>query len=158
MMARPPRDPAEPLMTRAHWLHMAVLGTAHALAVLGAFATALFWLRLPRAEAVTVGFVTLALAQLWNVFNVRDPDSRPWSNAITRNPWIWGALALCLGLLALALWFAPLAGLLGIARPGPDGFALATAASLLPLLPGQLWFPLRRAVANRPTGRPRASG
>ena len=139
VMTKPPRDPAEAIIDRARWILIGVLGAAITIATLGAFAGALYWLRLETGAAVTVAFLTLALAQLWNVFNVRDTDSGLLSNEVTRNGYVWGAIALCLGLIGFALWFPPLADLLGLPAPGRAGLALAGGASLLPLALGQAW-------------------
>ena len=53
---------------------------------------------------MTVTFLTVAFAQLWHVFNMRHPTSGLLRNEITRNPWIWAALALCAGLLVTAAY------------------------------------------------------
>ncbi|MBU2484202.1 MAG: cation-translocating P-type ATPase, partial [Alphaproteobacteria bacterium] len=88
VMARPPRDPKEQIVDRPRWWLIGVLGGAITLATLAAFLLALFWLRLESGPAVTVAFLTLALAQLWNVFNVRDADSGLIGNEVTRNPYV----------------------------------------------------------------------
>jgi len=144
VMARPPRDPKEQIVDRPRWWLIAVLGGAITLATLAAFLLALFWLQLDAGAAVTVAFLTLALAQLWNVFNVRDADAGLVGNEVTRNPYVWGALALCLGLIGLAVWLPSLASLLGRPHPGADGLALAAASSLAPLVLGQAWLMLTR--------------
>ncbi|AKH99625.1 P-type ATPase, translocating [Hoeflea sp. IMCC20628] len=144
VMHKPPRDPDEPIMDRARWTLIGVLGAAITVSTLGAFHLALDWLRLEADAAVTVAFLTLALAQLWNVFNMRDPDAGLFSNDVTRNPYVWGALALCLGLIGLAHWLPWLADLLGLPNPGPQGLALSAAASLAPLVLGQVWLTLAR--------------
>ncbi|WP_422371025.1 cation-translocating P-type ATPase [Hoeflea sp.] len=144
VMARPPRNPREQIVDRPRWILIGVLGGAITLATLAAFLLALFWLHLNAGAAVTVAFLTLALAQLWNVFNVRDADAGLVINDVTRNPYVWGALVLCLGLIGLAVWLPSLAGLLGLPDPGPGGLALAAAASLAPLLLGQAWLRLLR--------------
>jgi P-type Ca2+ transporter type 2C len=82
------------------------------------------------------------------VFNVRDADAGLIDNEVTRNAYVWGALALCLGLIGLALWLPSLASLLGLPHPGLYGLALAAAASLAPLALGQAWL-----VFNRPRKR-----
>jgi Ca2+-transporting ATPase len=138
VMTQPPRDPAEAIVNRPRWLLIGFLGVAITLATLGAFGLALFWLRLDAAPAVTVAFLTLALAQLWNVFNVRDPADGLLDNDVTRNPYVWGALALCLGLLAAALWLPGLSAVLGLPGPGVAGLLLAAAMSVLPLALGQV--------------------
>jgi P-type Ca2+ transporter type 2C len=140
VMSKPPRDPSEAIVNSRAWLLIGVLGAFITIATLGAFACALFWLGLDTGPAVTVAFLTLALAQLWNVFNVRDRDSGLLRNEVSRNGYIWGAIALCLGLIGLALWFPPLANLLGLPDPGRAGIILASAASLFPFLLGQAWI------------------
>jgi Ca2+-transporting ATPase len=147
VMTRPPRDPAEPIVTRDHWILLAVLGGAITLATLGAFGLSLYWLGLDTGPAVTVAFVTLALAQIWNVFNLRDPEAGPIRNDVSRNPYVWGAITLCLGLIAAALWLPGLSGLLQLASPGPAGLGLALAASLVPLALGQAWIIFRHRSA-----------
>ena len=73
-------------------------------------------------------FLTLALAQIWNVFNLRDPDAGLIRNDVTGNPYVWGAIAICLGLIATALWLPALAGLLRLDPPGAAGLGLETHA------------------------------
>lgn len=145
VMARPPRDPKEQIVDRSRWWLIGILGGAITLATLAAFLLALFWLQLDAGAAVTVAFLTLALAQLWNVFNVRDADAGLFDNEVTRNPYVWGALALCLGLIGLAVWLPSLAGLLGLPDPGPGGLALAATSSLAPLVLGQVWLSIIRS-------------
>ena len=140
VMTRPPRDPAEPIVDRPRWRLLAVLGALITVATLGAFAAALFWLGLDEAEAVSVAFLTLALAQLVNVFNLRTPDAGLLRNEVTRNGYVWAALALCLGLIAAALWVPALAGVLGLVDPGRAGLWLAAGASMVPLVLGQAWL------------------
>jgi len=140
VMNTPPRDPSEAIVTREHWVLMAVLGASITVATLGAFALALFWLGLDMGPAITVAFMTLAVSQLWNVFNMRDPKAGLIRNDVSRNPYVWGAIALSLGLIGLALFFPPLAGLLQLDPPGGGGLALAAVASVLPLFCGQGWI------------------
>ncbi|KGF70610.1 ATPase [Hoeflea sp. BAL378] len=144
VMRKPPRDPQDSILDGARWMLIGVLGGLITLATLGAFLLALSWLGLEPGAAVTVAFVTLALAQLWNVFTMRDPGSGLFNNEVTRNLYVWGALVLCLGLVGLALWLPALADLLGLPSPGPQGLALAFAASLAPLVLGQAWLAVAR--------------
>ncbi|MFP7671864.1 cation-translocating P-type ATPase [Marivita sp. S0852] len=142
VMDRPPRDPVEPIIDNERWAYIALLGGVITLATLGAFVVALHWLELPVSQSVTVAFVTLALAQLWNVFNMRVPGSGVVNNEITRNPWVWGAVLLCLGLIAAAIWFPGLSDILRLPSPGVTGLSLALGFSTLQLIGGQivLWL------------------
>jgi Ca2+-transporting ATPase len=144
IMDKPPRDPDEQILDRPRWILIGVLGGAITIATLGAFALALHWLDLAAEQSVTVAFLTLALAQIWNVFNVRDPASGLLRNDVSRNPFVWGAIGLCLGLIGLALWLPSLASILGLVAPGHAGLALAAIASFVPLLLGQAWIVTQR--------------
>jgi len=152
VMAKPPRDPSEAIANRQCWILIGIFGVFITMATLGAFACALFWLGLESGPAVTVAFLTLALAQLWNVFNMRDRDSGLLLNEVTRNGYVWGAIALCLGMIGLAIWFPPLADLLGLPNPGRAGLVLAVTASLIPLLLGQAWVGFAEPSDRRGSG------
>jgi Ca2+-transporting ATPase len=138
ILRRPPRDPQEPVLTRAHWLAVAGFGLLITVAVLGAFALAVTWLDLDTGRAVTVSFLTLAFAQLWHVFSMRPAGSSPLRNEVTRNPFVWGALALCTGLLLAAVYLPGLAAVLALEPPGRAGWAVVLTLSLAPVLAGQL--------------------
>ncbi|MEZ5558091.1 MAG: cation-transporting P-type ATPase [Pseudomonadales bacterium] len=138
IMRRPPRPPSEPLLARRHWLQIAAGALVIAAATLSAFALCLTVLRMPPAQAVTVSFLTLALAQVWHVFNVRARGSSLVSNEITRDPFVWGAVVLCGVLIALPVYTPVLGTILGLALPGPAGIGIALAFSFVPLLVGQI--------------------
>jgi Ca2+-transporting ATPase len=138
VLSRPPRSPREPILARRHWLAIAGHSTVLTAATLTAVLSAVWWLGLPASDAVTVSFVTLALGQLWHVFNMRDRGSSPVVNEITRNPYVWAALALCIGLVAVAVYAPPLAGVLALAPPPTPAMTLAIGLSLVPWAVGQV--------------------
>ena len=142
VMTRPPRDPRAPIIGARQWLLLGVLGGAITLATLGAYGLSLFWLAMDGADAITVAFVTLALAQMWNVFNLRNPEAGLLRNDVTANPHVWAAIALCLILIGAALWVPGLALVLRLEWPGMAGLGLALGASLVPLVLGQIWIGL----------------
>jgi len=86
---------------------------------------------------MTVSFLTLAFAQLWHVFNMRDQGSHLLRNETTRNRYIWGALLLCIGLIVVAVYVPGLATILKVTDPRLSGWLLILAARLFPLLVGQ---------------------
>jgi Ca2+-transporting ATPase len=138
VMQRKPRPAAESILTRNHWIAVTAYGAVITVAVLGAFAAALLWLEVDEPAAVTVSFLTLALAQLWHVFNMRDSHAGLLGNDVVRNPWVWGALLLCLALVAAGVLVPPLAGVLGVVPLEPRAWLLVGGCSLVPLLAGQL--------------------
>jgi Ca2+-transporting ATPase len=139
IMNRPPRAAQEALLTRRHWTSVASYGLLITLSVLGAFVLAIVWLGEDYKEVVTVSFLTLALAQLWHVFNMRNRRSDPIHNEITRNPYIWGALIICIALLLIAIFVPVLALVLHLTVPDYRGWILIIGMSLLPLIIGQIF-------------------
>ena len=87
---------------------------------------------------MTISFLTLAFAQLWHVFNVREKDSTVLNNAIIKNPFVWGALVLCSVFLALTLLMPILSTVLRVAYPGFEGMVLVLVMSVMPLVIGQI--------------------
>jgi Ca2+-transporting ATPase len=148
IMKQPPRDKHTPILTKEHWIHVTGYGAMITCAVLGALVISLYVLDLPEQESVTISFLTLAFAQLWHVFNMRERSSSMFNNAIIRNPFIWGALALCTVLLFLTLYVPVLSSVLKVANPGFQGMALMFCMSLLPLVAGQLFTSLFRSKRN----------
>jgi Ca2+-transporting ATPase len=132
-MRRPPRPSGEPILTARHWRQVAGYGMVITVATLSAFAIALGPLAATAQQAVVVAFLTLALAQLWHVFNMRPAGSGWLRNGVTRNPYVWTALALCLALLGAAVYWPPLATVLHLSPPDAAQWVLIGAASLLPV-------------------------
>lgn len=138
VMKKPPRDPEEEIMMRHHWYAIGGYGLLITLAVLGALGLALYWLNMPQQQAVTISFLTLAFAQLWHVFDMRDLGTNLFRNEITTNPYIWGALVLCTLLLLIAVYLPGLSDVLKTTNPGVNGWLLVLGLSLLPTLTGQI--------------------
>jgi Ca2+-transporting ATPase len=144
IMHRPPRPAREPIIALRHWALIGGFGGGIAAVVLAALLIAIEPLGLSSTQGTTVAFLTLAFAQLWHVFNMRSPDSGLLRNEITRNPYVWGALVLCTGLLLAAVYLPGLSAVLKTADPTPRGWALAIAGSFVPLLVGQTALLLTR--------------
>lgn len=152
ILSRPPRDPREPVLTRSHWLSIVGYGSLITASILLGLALARGVFGMDPAPALTVSFLILAFAQLGHVFNSADPASGAIRNEVSRNPWVWAAVALC-GLLLLAALHIPiLSEALRVVDPGRDGWILIGVMSPMPLLVGRL---LR--VLDHSTGRWRST-
>ena len=136
VMRLPPRDPHEPLLGRPQWTFIAGYGALLTASTLATLMIGQYRLELEGDALVTLSFLTLAFAQLFHVFNMRGRRSPVLVNAVTRNPYVWGAVALCTGILLLAVYAPPLAEALHIVPPDLAGWALVVIASLAPLLFG----------------------
>lgn len=148
LMQRPPRPAAEPVLAKRHWQRIALYGTLITVATLAAFALALLWLKMPDRQAGTVAFAILALAQLWNVFNMRDAHTSVLRNEITRNPLVWGSLLLCAALTVAAIHIPAAAEVMRFESPGLQGWLLIVPFSFLPLILGQMLKPWERRQAQ----------
>jgi Ca2+-transporting ATPase len=138
VMRRPPRDTSEPMLAYRHWAVVAAYGALMAGAILGSFFAALFWFEMEPERATTISFLTLGLARLWHVFNMRSARSGLFVNDVTQNRFVWGAIALCAVLLIGGAYTPGVSDALEIVEPGPEGWALIVVASLVPLVLVQL--------------------
>jgi len=136
IMDRAPRDADEPVLTRRHWIATGLWGALIAVSVMAVFFIAL-WQDLGQDAAVTIGFLTFALARLWHVFNMRDAGTGLFHNSVMQNRWVWYAIALSLGLLGAAAWLPGLTTVLGVVPLDLPGWTLVLGGSLVPLAVGQ---------------------
>jgi P-type Ca2+ transporter type 2C len=138
IMQRSPRDPKEPVLTTSHWREIAIGAAAITVATLVAFGIGLQGLDLPPAEAVTMSFLTLALAQLWHVFNMRTQGSGLLLNEVTRNPFVWVAIAISLVLILVPIYLKPAATVLGLSAPSSAALLISASLSSAPFVLGQI--------------------
>ena len=150
VMRAPPRRPGAQLVSRAMLVRIALSGLALAAATLGAFGWALAR-GAGEAEARTVAFLTLALAQLLHVWDARSAEPVLLGRRVLQNGWVWAALLGTSALQALVITVPALAARLGTVTPSGRSLAVVAAAALLPLLGTQLV----RGLARR---RQRADG
>ncbi len=134
-----PRQRDGVLLGRNDWVRIAAYATIITASVLAASWVARHVWQLPAVQAVTVSFLTMAWAQLWHVFNMREANSSIWWNEITRNRYVWLALLLCLMMIAVAIYVPWIGAALQLADPGWQGGMTALLFSLPPLILRMLW-------------------
>lgn len=139
------------ILNREHWLAVIALGVLLAATTLAALIIAKETLGLSDTAATTVSFLTLGFSKVWFPFILRDPSSPLVKNEITLNPWIWGAITLCAGLLVLAVYFRPLGEILRTAVIPAEAWLVVLTCSLLPLAIGQIALAV---IRRRSSGRP----
>lgn len=143
LMKEPPRDSDEPIMTKRHWITMGVFGLLITGAVLIGMTVSLNYLGFAQSKATTISFLILAFAQLWQVFDMRENGTNLFKNGVTENKYIWFALLICTALLIAAVYIPFLANLLSLEDPGLNGWLVTIAASLSPMVIGQILKLLR---------------
>jgi len=138
IMKAKPRSSDEPILPAKGWFSIFGYGLLITFSVLLAFALAFKMLGMDEKQAVTVSFLTLALAQLWHIFNMRGRGTTLLDNEVVKNAFVWAALALCVALLLVAVYVPFFAGILSLTNPGLKGWLLILAASSLTCVIGQL--------------------
>lgn len=153
-MQRPPLSPRRPLLRAADWGRAGLYAGALTVGGAGAFTMARWGLGLPLAACNNVLFYSMALGQLVHVFNFAADGTGLLRTDVTRNPYVWGAQALCGALLAGTYLVPALRQALSIGSLPGAAFGLIAAGSLLPLLlvqAGRWWA---RRVPVSPAAHP----
>jgi Ca2+-transporting ATPase len=130
VMARPPRRPDEPMLGRAQWLRIGIIGALEAAVVLGAFLWALRSHDLPQARGFA--FSVIVFAELFRAFAARSPTRVLWELGVFTNARLVAAVALSV-LAQLAIMAIPAAQTLF--QVGPLSFAKVALTMALGLLP-----------------------
>ncbi|MEX2049601.1 MAG: HAD-IC family P-type ATPase, partial [Gemmatimonadota bacterium] len=136
VMRRPPRESDASLLS-ARFL-AAILWYA-ALITAATLAAYLWGLAAGNeARAITIAFMTLALAQLLHLGNARSRGPVLSWRRIVANPWALGAVALVLALQAAAVYWPPLARLLRTVPLGATDWLVILALAAIPAIIGQV--------------------
>jgi Ca2+-transporting ATPase len=146
VMRRPPRDPQEAILSHAFLLQILGYAALITLSTLAAFVWALD--RAP-AQAVTVAFMTLALAQTFHLGNARRRGPVLASGPASSNVYALGAVALSVALQLIAMYLEPLARTLRVVPLDTRGWGVVLAAALVPAVAGQGYKLLRTQSSRR---------
>lgn len=138
VMKRKPKDPNEPIITKENWLTVGVYGFILTLFVVGAYFFSLYYWNLEDQQCNNVAFFSLAFAQLWHVFNMRGREESFFKNQVTKNKYIWMALAFCSTVLIIAYFIPFISDLLSFQQLAIKTWGLILLASILPTLTIQL--------------------
>lgn len=143
---RPVPDSRGPVTSSAGWPEITLYAGLTAASALAAFTAAILWTEVPGEQVITITFLNLAFAQLWNVPNMRGPRTGLLDNEVLRNPYVWAALIFCAVSLVGVVYVPGLAAVLGLERPGLAGWTIVLALSPLPLVLGEAYRWFRRTV------------
>ena len=127
IMKQPPRDPKEPIMTKKSWYATIFYGLSISISVLGLVVYAYYILNLNWDVINNMAFYTLVLAQLFNVFNMPHHRESFVINEVTKNIWIWLAIALSLFITWSAYMISPVAEALSLLTLTYEQFFLSLA-------------------------------
>ncbi len=134
VMARPPRDPADTLLSRRFVASVLGYGLLITGATMGAF---LLYVNGAAAKAQTMTFVTLAVAQLLHLGNARSGVSLLSVDRALSNPYALAAMGLSIALQVMAVHLAPLAGILGAVPLDGRDWLVAVSFGAIPAAFGE---------------------
>lgn len=132
IMNRKPRDPEKPLLSNRQWLSVIVYAVIIAGFTFGAgiISQGGFNISANSAQASTIVFYTLILAQMFHVFSVGDHGVFFFQSDIFRNQYVWGGVSLSIGLGVLAYLIEPVRQALGVAVLDGQSVLLVIGCSL----------------------------
>ncbi|MBA3697721.1 MAG: cation-transporting P-type ATPase [Planctomycetes bacterium] len=155
MMRRPPHDPKAPLLPARLLVMIGWQGGLLAAVTLLAF---FLGMRMYGTEgeglkhAITVTFMTLALAQVVHVFSSRSESGSAFDARLFKNGWLWGAVALCV-LLQLAAVYVPfLRAILHTVPLDVKDWGVVAGCALLPLAVVEVVKLIQRRFISRSNG------
>lgn len=133
IMKKPPKDPEEPILTKKNWIQIALYGVILTICISGAYFFAHYVWDQPKEITNNVAFFSLAIAQLLHVFNMRETEEKIFNNQVTRNKYIWMALAFCSTILIAAYFIPGISEILSFQQLQLKIWGLIIITSLLPL-------------------------
>ena len=122
IMNDPPRKSNEPIMTARHWSMTALYGITMTAGVLGISFFSQTQLQLEPDQINNLGFYTLVLVQILNVFNMPLRNGSFFRNQVTSNPWVWLAILTCTLIMVGAYYLPIMQKALSLVPMGWDQF------------------------------------
>jgi Ca2+-transporting ATPase len=142
-MKNPPRNPKEAIIVKKDWINIIVYANMLALPIMLVTWYCSRYLKYEPAICNNITFFSLALSQLWHVFNLSSCKISFFRNEVTHNKFIWTALLFCIIILAVFYWVTPLKEILGLHTLNGTMWLIIVATSIAPVVLIQL---LKRAL------------
>jgi len=146
IMDKPPKDPDEPIINRKNWFMIAAHGVVLTIFIVGAYFFASLYWGLSDAVCNNVAFFSLAFAQLWHVFDMREPGENMFKNQVTQNKYVWWAVILCVTAIIGSYFIPQINSVLSYQELDPEVWILIGITSVLPLITIQT---LKEVTKNR---------
>jgi Ca2+-transporting ATPase len=149
VMQRPPRGFKENIISNRDWVVISAYALTLTLSVLVAVLYTKYYITEDEIVLNNIAFITLTFAQLFHVFNMSSLHSKLIVNEITTNKFIWFALLLCVGLLALVFMVPELRLVLKLNVLSPQLWIVAILAGVLPLIGIQTYVSIWKKMQSR---------
>jgi Ca2+-transporting ATPase len=131
VMRRPPHKPQEALLSKSFLKRIAIDGALITSVTLAAF---LWAFKQGRQYGTTMGFMTLALAQIFHLWNARRVEPGQRSGRMPVNRYAIGAVILTVALQFAAVYIPALARVLDLVRMDWNDWAIAGGLAIIPVV------------------------
>lgn len=134
IMEQKPKDPDEPIINQQNWFMIGLHGTIITVFIVGAYFFASNVWGLSEEICNNVAFFSLAFAQLWHVFDMREADEPIFNNQVTRNKYVWAAVALCVTVIIVSYFIPQISNILSFQELSFKTWILIGVTSFLPVI------------------------
>ncbi len=134
IMQIPPRNPQEPIVLKRDWFTINAYAVLLALPIMLVTWYCSQYLKYDAQTCNNITFFSLALSQLWHVLNLSSRKISFVNNEVTRNTFVWGALLLCLAIMAVFYFVHPLNTYIGVKMLSGNIWLIITATSFAPVI------------------------
>jgi Ca2+-transporting ATPase len=147
VMAQPPRNPDEAILNNRFKLKIGLQGLVITAGPLFAY---LYALRggFSDVQSQTVAFMSLALVQLFHVFNARKVNGLGFDGSAFKNRFLWGAFFLTIGLQLLAVYMPLLQTILKTTAVSTELWVIILLGAVLPVVLLQIIALIRRSAGS----------
>jgi Ca2+-transporting ATPase len=139
IMELPPRNPQQPIVIKRDWFTINAYAVLMALPIMVVTWYCSYYLGYDSQLSNNITFFSLALSQLWHVLNLSSRKISFLNNEITRNKFIWGALLLCIAIMAVFYFVRPLNTYIGLQILSTNTWLIIVATSIAPVFLIQLF-------------------
>lgn len=154
VMQRPPRGFKKNIVSTRDWVIISAYALTLTLSVILAVLYTKYYITDHEIVLNNIAFLTLTFAQLFHVFNMSSLHSKLIINEITTNKFVWFALLLCFGLLALVFMLPELRLVLKLNVLSPQLWIVAIIAGVLPLIGIQTYVSIWKKMQSRKASLP----
>ncbi len=133
-MIDPPRDPNKPIITKSYKYRIVFQGI---MIMVGPLLAYIYFINSDAhtlTEARTIGFMTLAIVHLLQVFNARKQNGLGFERTMFKNPYLWEAFVFTIGLQLFAIYTPFMQTLLRVAPLSGVDWGYMFFFALLPIL------------------------
>ncbi len=145
-MKNPPRNPQEPIVVKKDWINIMAYAVLLTIPIMVVTWYCYHYLNYSPEVCNNITFFSLALAQLWHVFNLSSRKLSFIKNEVTRNVFVWYALVLCIIVMTIFYLVNPLKEILNLQTLDLNMWLIISVTSFLPVFLIQLFKRLLKII------------